>query len=279
MSILLPTVSGDSVQLDIAQCRSAGASLNEQYTTSSPFPSIVLEDFLPAAILQRVVDEFPKRAKGRFSDAYSQNKTGYQLEMIDSIFVTNLLQTLNSSAMINFVESLTGIEGLIPDPHLVGGGLHETGRGGFLRIHADFNINNRLALKRRVNLILFLNEEWKEEYLGYLELWDRDMVSCKQRVAPKLGTAVLFNTDSDAFHGHPDPLNTPADVYRRSIAMYYYSAVPAQQSDDAPHTTLFQVRPGSQDSLQKPSALKTVMRDICPPFLSRMLMRKRPNSN
>ena len=78
------------------------------------------------------------------------------------------------------LEELTGIKNLIADKTLYGGGLHQVERGGKLDIHADFNIHKKFKWHRRVNLILYLNKNWKPEYNGYLELWDKDMKIIKE---------------------------------------------------------------------------------------------------
>lgn len=237
------------LRLDSKECAEKGAGYHAEYVKNAPFPHIVLGNFLDEDVLMRVVRDFPEREKGRFSDAYSQLKTGYKLEQIKSAFIENLLNALNSAAFLVFLENLTGIKGLTNDPYYHGGGLHEIARGGHLSIHADFNIHAITGLRRRLNLILYLNEDWEPSYGGHLELWDRQMKACRKSVSPELGTAVIFNTDTTSYHGHPDPLACPEGRYRRSIALYYYS-VPGGtlRGKLTGHTTLFQPRPGSSDA-------------------------------
>jgi Rps23 Pro-64 3,4-dihydroxylase Tpa1-like proline 4-hydroxylase len=236
-------------EFDSEQCRAAGDLYHERYVNADPFPHIVFDNLIDIDVLRRVVDEFPGREKGRFSDGFSQLKTGYVHGQIRSAYVHDLLSALNSAAFLFFLQRLTGIKGLTSDPHFLGGGLHETARGGFLKIHADFNLHPHTKLHRRLNLILFLNEEWQGQWGGALELWDQKMTACRTQVQPVLGRAVIFNTDSTSYHGHPDPLACPADVMRRSIALYYYTA--PSSAGLLPHTTLFQARPGSDD--ERPS--------------------------
>lgn len=268
---LNPTIQSDLIRFDRDECQKLGKSLQEKYTSNSPFPHIVLDDFLPKDLLRRVLADFPKREPGKFSDAHSRLKTGYQLEKIESPFITNLIDALNSSQFMEFLEEMTGIKGLFPDPHQTGGGLHETARGGHLSIHADFNLHPKLRAHRRMNLILFLNEGWQESYGGALELWKTDMSACEKAVLPVIGRAVVFNTNSDSYHGHPDPLNCPDEVFRRSLALYYYS-VPEDAHMIKEHTTLFQVRPGSPDERQR-ADWHRLARDFLPPVLYRLLRK------
>lgn len=266
-----PFIQGDSVWFSREACEEAGSQLASQYRNAKPFPYIALTNFLPAEMLRRVLEEFPPLERGRFTDSHSNLKTGYQLEKIKSVYINSLINALNSSAFLNFLEQMSGIKGLIPDPHQVGGGLHETRRGGHLSIHADFNMHPTLKLKRRLNLILFLNENWLEEYGGSLELWATDMSRCCAKIAPHIGTAVVFNTDTDSFHGHPDPLTCPADVTRRSLALYYYTADLPSDVHQFSRTTDFRQRPSSSDRIDFKTKSKNFLKEICPPFIYKAL--------
>ena len=243
---LNPVLTRDTVFFNKEECAALGRSFHDEYVNAHPFPHAVLDDFLPREMLRRVILEFPQWRPGRFSDRTSNLKTGYQLEAIDSPFITNLMYAFNSAQFLAFLEALTGIEGLIPDPYYLGGGLHETLRGGHLGVHVDFNTHEPFGLLRRLNLILFLNENWQDSWGGHLELWDRTMEHRARSLAPVMGRTVVFNTDPGSFHGHPDPLAAPEGVSRRSIALYYYTA-PRDGCLPAARTTNFQPRPGSSD--------------------------------
>jgi len=149
-----------------------------------------------------------------------------------------LIWELNSGTFIRALEKLTGIENLIPDPSLRGGGLHQVLPGGVLGVHADFTHHVDYDLERRVNLLLYLNKDWHDDYEGHLELWNRDASRCIKRIRPLAGRCVVFNTDADSYHGHPRPLNCPDGVTRKSIAIYYYTlgrddknVAPTQRTD------------------------------------------------
>jgi hypothetical protein len=270
MSYLEPIVSGESVAFDGELCAARGAALRDAYASAKPFRHAVIDDFLPAPLLSRVVAEFPRRKPGRFANPQSNLKTGYQLDAIESRFITNLLYALNSAQFLRFLEAMTGVAGLVPDPYYLGGGLHETARGGHLSIHADFNLHDTLRLIRRHNLILFLNDGWREEWGGALELWDAEMTAARQSVLPVMGRAVVFDTDEHSYHGHPEPLQAPEGVMRRSIALYYYTAPDRPLEAVRKYTTQFQIRPGSSDRRDKQTAVRETLRDLCPPLLWRL---------
>jgi hypothetical protein len=238
------------------------------YCAAQPFPHIVLDDVFETAILDEVLSEFPD-PRGvdweRFSEA-SSIKLATKSEQQMGPATRSFLRALNSSAFIEFLETLTGITGLIPDPHLVGGGLHQIERGGFLKIHADFNWHDRLKLDRRVNVLIYLNKDWKEEYGGQLELWDTKMTECKVKALPIFNRLVVFNTTSDSYHGHPEPLQCPESRSRKSIAMYYYTNGRPIGEIHGRHSTLYQRRKDDSYLL----TMKRVAVDLVPPILVKM---------
>lgn len=157
--------------------------------------------------------------------------------------ISKLINFFQSPEMISYLENITGISDLLPDPSLLGGGLHKMDSGGHLAIHADFNIHINTGYHRRVNALLYLNPKWKEEWGGHLELWNGSMSKCWHKVQPLLNRLVVFRITDDALHGHPDPLSCPDDVSRYSLAFYYYT-VDRPQEEKAPfHWALWQRRP------------------------------------
>lgn len=191
-------------------------------------------------------------------------------------FTRHVLAELNSSSFVLFLERLTGISGLIPDPHYVGGGLHQIERGGFLKVHADFNRHPILRVDRRLNLLIYLNPGWRDEYGGHFELWDAGMKRCVKRVLPVINRCVVFTTGERSFHGHPDPLTCPEGTTRRSLALYYYTAAATGgDAGAADHTTLFQRRPGEQLERSTSFRVRGVMREVLPPILVNAVWRRR----
>jgi hypothetical protein len=125
---------------------------------------------------------------------------------------------------VEFLTELTGIENLMPDWSMDGGGLHQTLRGGHLNIHADFTTHHdHPDWARRVNILLYLNREWPTEWGGQLELWNKEMTTCEGKVTPAGNRMLVFTTSFDSFHGHPDGLTCPPGEARRSMALYYFT--------------------------------------------------------
>lgn len=206
----------------------------------------MIDDFLPEAVLDDVLAEFPKPRDADWLafDSPLERKLASKDDTAMGDATRHLLAELNGSAFLDFLERLTGIDGLVPDPHFEGGGLHQIERGGHLKVHADFNRHPRTGLERRLNVLLYLNRGWKEEYGGAFELWDRDMRRAEARVLPVFNRCVVFSTTSTSFHGHPEPLTCPPGETRKSIALYYYSRERPPEERRAAHNTLFKARPG-----------------------------------
>lgn len=276
MSLLTLHDRGGQSMFDPTECRTAGESLAAGYAAADPFPHVVIDDFLDAAFLRSLLPGFPD-AEGRGFFDRDQERFKYQFapHEIDDAALRNLLAEFNGGAFTGFLEALTGIGGLIPDPWYLGGGLHETRTGGHLSIHADFNRHPRMKVERRLNLLVYLNDDWSSDWGGHLELWDREMRACRVKVEPLLGRAVIFTTDADSYHGHPDPLACPPDRSRRSIATYYYTA--ASGTDAGPdRNTQFRTRPGTPDRPDRRVALDHLIQDWVPPRLQRYARRLNP---
>ena len=198
---------------------------HEEYLQGNPFPHIVIDNFLPNNILEEILEEFPspEQINWKKYDKAFEKKLGAASEIQMGEKTRFLLYQLNSSIFLNFIEKLTGVQQLIPDPFFDGAGLHQIQRGGFLKLHIDFNKHHKLPLDRRINLILYLNQDWKEEYGGALELWDQELQGCVKKIPPLFNRCVIFSTNDFTYHGHPEPLNCPEGITRKSIALFYYS--------------------------------------------------------
>src|SRR5262249_17974596 len=210
------------------------------------FPHVVIDDFLPQDVATAIAARFPtpKALQWRRHDSDEEVKLDFRDETQLDDSIREVLYQLNGGFFLEFLQRLTGIRGLISDPYLEGGGLHQIERGGFLNIHADFDYHSQLFLRRQLNLLIYFNSNWKDEYGGHLELWDRELKSCVRKIAPLFNRCVVFNTTEYSYHGHPEPLNCPPGITRRSLALYYYTNDGTLTQQQAGHRTLFQLRPG-----------------------------------
>ena len=266
-------IDPETLLLDNAAARQAGRKVAETYQSRKPYPYGGFDNFLPPEILERVIkelDELPE-AETSFDRAQEKLKTSYVPERLPA-YTRSLFYALNSRPMLFFLEEMTGIKGLIPDPYFLGGGIHVVANGGHLDIHADFNNHHILGLERRLNILIYLNKDWREEYGGSFEIWNTDMTAKVEGFVPTFNRMCCFNTSSDSWHGNPETVNHPDGEPRRSIALYYYTAT----WDDTrkAHTTLFKPRPGTADKTDWQVARRQFLQNITPPFIYRRLIGK-----
>ncbi|HEX8556562.1 MAG TPA: 2OG-Fe(II) oxygenase [Pyrinomonadaceae bacterium] len=208
--------------------------LASEFKQAEPFPHLVIEDFLNLT---------PDEAAGvyptpdwphwnRRNDFYQSGKMYCRDTDVIPPLISSMFYELSSPPFLRFLESVTGIGGLIPDPYYEGGGLHCSGPEGVLMPHTDFHYYGRLKLYRRINLLLYLNPGWEENFGGCLELWEKGANKPAKLIVPDWGTCVIFRTDDHSVHGFSTPIKP--GHWRRSVALYYYSSQEAARfSGDA----------------------------------------------
>jgi Rps23 Pro-64 3,4-dihydroxylase Tpa1-like proline 4-hydroxylase len=156
--------------------------------------------------------------------------TPYNVNSVDNLYlqsptVYSVLQHLNTPRFTKFLSDLTGIEGLLPDPDMFGAGCHKIKTGGKL----SYNIHSATGNFRVLNLLLYLNPQWLDHWGGHLELWNYDEKKLEKKIAPLMNRAVIFTLSDHSVHGHPHPLQTPPEIDRYSLALYYFIKEPNQQ--------------------------------------------------
>lgn len=218
--------------------------------SDTPFKNICIDNFFQDKTLLKVLQTefgFPEVNYETKNESRMLKRSTYSMSQLGKISQL-ICMHFNSSNFVSLLETTFQINHLIPDPHIFGGGYHETKTGGFLKVHADNNWDTRLLLNRRLNLIYYMNPSWKKEWGGDLELWSRDMTKADRVIEPFGDRLCLFVNHDYAFHGHPEPLKVPASDTRKSIAMYYYSTRPSPENKKSllPHSTIYQARPNEK---------------------------------
>ena len=228
--------------VDVETLRGRLPELRDSYRRAVPYPSITIDDLIQPDVLRAAIDEFPPVDGGSWTTWVHVNERKYGNVNIDTWgpSLQAIGRALMSPDFLSCLSAMTGIDNLLPDESMDGGGLHQSGRGGFLNVHADFTSHHtHKNWRRRINLLLYFNEGWNPEWGGELELWDPEMRSCRGKVAPIANRAFIFNTTEDAFHGHPDPMTCPPDRARRSMALYYFT----EEAAPLTRSTNYQPRP------------------------------------
>ena len=224
--------------------------LADQYRRNSSIPHVFLREFLEPEIAAAASREFPAVDAATWTHWQHHNEDKHGMTKLDLFppLLRALTDKLNSPNFLSWLTELTGLPDLLADPRLDGGGLHQASRGGFLNVHTDFSHHHyHKDWRRRLNLILYLNEGWRPEWGGAIELWDARMRNCVRKYPPLINQALIFNTDERSFHGFPEPLACPEKISRKSLALYYYVADSATSS--GPRSTNYRARPG--DGLRK----------------------------
>lgn len=221
--------------------------LREQFLTAKPFPHVVLDNFLDPAAAARIASAYPTFEQARaLGDEFKGVNEHGKIQVTDAgrfpAAVQELNAALGSAAFLADLAYITGIEGLLYDPSLAGGGMHVTGPRGRLDVHVDFNYLASQKTYRRLNLLLYLNPEWADSWGGGVELWDERVTRCERRVAPILNRCVLFETSERSFHG-VEEVRCPPGTVRQSFAVYYYTEQPPADYRGVDHTTIFRARP------------------------------------
>ncbi len=212
----------------------------EQFNEGKPYKHIVIDNFLEQDVANSLYDNFPKMTELRkHYKGLNENKSeGSSFSEYHEDFV-RVLEAIKSPEFVRWVEQVTGIEDLVlPDDHR-GAGVHQGRNGSFLDIHVDFSIHPVLNLHRRLNLLIYLNKNWKDEYGGHLELWNEDVSKLENMVKVNFNRAVIFETTDTSYHGY-DVIRIPEDESRRSIYSYYYSPIGEGVKY---HDTIFKPRP------------------------------------
>lgn len=244
--------------LDNEHLQAVAQQYAESFKNAKPFRHTYIDNFLPDDIANMLADEYPgprdipwERGGDRETIQTSQ-KLGHSREENFPPLIRHMMHEFNSSTFIRFMTTLTGQAGLIVDPHYRGCGLHSTGRGGKLMIHADKSRHPNKKVDQIFNMIYFLNRDWQEDWGGHLELWDTSLTKCEVRIAPVFNRAAFFLTGTNTYHGHPHPLQCPEDRRRNSMAVYYYVIERPKSENYAGWRNFVDWMPTTEDEKSRP---------------------------
>lgn len=273
MTAAIYPLDPENLLVDSDAAKALGSQYAERYQSAEPYNHICIDNFLPETVMENILSDLTQlpEPESSFSRAQENLKSSYVPERLPT-FTKNLFYALNSRPFLMFLEEMTGIKKLIPDPYFIGAGIHKTLNGGHLDIHADFNLHGPMRVERRLNVLIYLNKDWKEEWGGSFEVWDKEMTKKEASFVPTFNRMVCFSTGSDTFHGNPEPVNHPDGEARQSIALYYYTATwnDARKS----HSTLFKPRPGTVDEPDKFWNRRAAIQNVLPPFIYRRIVGK-----
>lgn len=257
------------------------SAYRNNYINSDPFPSIHFRNFFNEDILKGVLEEYEdleNNAPLKFKSP-NQIKLASKGENNFGPKTRAFVHFLNSEPFLQFLQNISQIEEtLIPDPYLEGGGFFKIKYGGYVKIHAELNKHRFSKLDKRLNAVIYLNQNWKEEYGGHHELWNKDVSFCLKKVMPEFNTLVIFSTTDDSYHGSPNPLQCPPDFSNKSLSLFYYSnGRPTHEINEGfdDHSIVYKPRNGNKkdNKMSVYNALLTVKNVIMaftPPIIPRV---------
>ncbi len=222
------------------------AELQRAFREAKPFGYVTVDEFLDRAFCERLIQEFPpfeeRRAKNEMGEV-GRKATVPQIATIGPAYRKfDLL--MRSPELLEWMGQVASIPHLVYDPDYVGGGTHENLDGQDLDIHVDFNFHPKRPLHRRLNLIVFLNQQWEREWGGCLELhqdpWNPEG-STVASVVPVANRAVLFETTETSWHGFTT-IRLPEGkkgISRKSLAVYFYTGERPARETAPSHGTVY----------------------------------------
>lgn len=212
--------------LDVAALTGRVDELRGRYAAARPWPHLVLHDLFPPDLLREAKRECLGVSGERMFRSTDWRHVKEESPAPAGPATETVLRALERDDVVAFLSALTGIPDLVADPTRLAAGVHRTPPGGFTLVHRDFRRHAHTRLHHRVNVLLYLNEGWREEFGGHLELWPGDMAGPPARIAPQANTLVVWETHDQTPHGLPEPVACPPDDARVALASYYYTRAP-----------------------------------------------------
>jgi len=214
--------------------------LADDFKNAKPYRYVMIENFLEEETANKLFSSFPNDAElsKHYKGLNEQKSEGSNFSAFDTAF-TDVRSALNSEEFRKTIEKITGIHDVFSTDDAMGSGVHQGRNGSYLDIHIDFNIHHLSNVHRRLNLLIFLNKNWKESYGGKLEMWNADVSKCEQSFLPLFNRCVIFETNEISYHGY-SKITIPENESRKSFFCYYYTK-PGQGIKY--HDTIFRARP------------------------------------
>ena len=219
------------------------------FAQAEPFRHLVVDDFLAADYAADLLAQFPPFERGNARNEAGELGGKSTVERVRELGApyAALDDLIQSRAFLDLVGRLTGIPDLLYDPFYFGGGTHENREGQDLDPHVDFNRHPVERWHRRLNLIVYLNREWQDDWGGSLELHS-DPRAADDRISlvtPLYNRCVIFETTEWSWHGF-SRITLPESrkqLTRKSIALYFYTRERPAEELAGTHSTIYVDRP------------------------------------
>lgn len=207
--------------------------LTHQFITANPFEHIVIDNFLEDSYAEKIAELFPK-IDNTWHEYKNPIEVKYAFDDINNLpfELKNYFYYLSTYEFSNIIKNITTINTLEYDEYLNGAGIHAHPRYGRLNIHLDYEKHPVSGKERRLNIILFMSKDWNINWNGANELWNNDVSKCISKTDIKFNRAILFKTNDISWHGLPDKLLCPENIFRKSLAYYYVAPLTSQKTEE-----------------------------------------------
>ena len=239
-----------------------------RYENAAPFAHLVVDDLFPKVLLTEIhasYDHVPLQDWHVQDGPLQVKKRSRQDAPLPSV-AQSYFDMLSSGPFSRFLTAVTGIQHLVSDPALLGGGLHEVREGGHFQVHVDFQTSPATGLANRLAVITYLNPGWTEADGGLLELWDQTKNCCAAQVVPVLGRTVIMKQSDSSLHGHPKPVRSAR--CRRTLIAYFYTNGRERRLPTTTLDTSYLLRP----EMALAQKAEILLRPVLPPFVTMSLM-------
>lgn len=214
--------------------------LEQEFRQHPCYSKMEIEDFLPADIVEMLAEELDSIPLEDCKHFTRKGSNMYEHNNLDDTPVADaVVHALNSSTFLRWLQDVTDSKDLIPDPHLIGAGYMKSFQGDSLKVHTDFNWVEELRLHRRINCIIYLNKDWKEEWGGGLEFYDTNNKGMISKTVPGFGNLLIWSYHNLAYHGYPEPMTCPEDQSRKGLRLFYYVSNAVPDPKNPPHRSLY----------------------------------------
>jgi len=232
--------------------------LSKDFKQGKPFNHVVIDNFFKEDIALNIFNDMPgydENTDARYDNLIEKKRTIQNWHKF-SKNIYKALSFLIDQRFTYYLRTMSLEPDLVADFGLHGGGIHMHQTGDYLNTHLDYDIHPKLDLKRKLNLIVYLNPNWKEEWGGNISLWSHDDETNQPKdlvtsIWPKFNRAVIFDTTQNSWHGVVEGINAPEGQYRKSLALYYL--IPTDDLDNKRQKALFTPRveqKGNEDVME-----------------------------
>ncbi|TAE66850.1 MAG: hypothetical protein EAZ85_15590 [Bacteroidetes bacterium] len=234
--------------------------LKNDFKDGFPYKHIVIDNFLTEDFAQSLHQNFPTidKLNKHYHGLNEKKSEGSNFNDFHKDFSILRNEVLMSKQLADWVSEITNIEGVFVTDDKLGTGLHQGGDGSFLDIHIDFNIHAEKNVHRRLNLLIYMNQNWQEEYAGHLEMWDAKMTKCEKKLLPIFNRLVIFETNEISYHGY-STVHLPENMTRKSIYTYFYT--PLREDASKYHDTVFKAKPTDSTAKKLGTTVKETLKN------------------